>query len=218
MSSLPFTTTLLDGSPRCQALTKAGTQCTRRAEVGSIYCWQHQDYVPGSVTVKTRQATVKTPRVTAAIVTTPVIPILEQKVPAGSYVRTETITTEIKIDTKMRSTNKLAGVVWGHGPFIINAEIGYNSGNFVPIEFSENRDYTLKEITDRIVDLYKIALTKEALELILEETGYNKELFQDLLAEQQTGVKVRNADTMGSKIFIESFYGSGGEYEVNLGS
>ena len=119
----------------------------------------------------------------------------------------------------MRSTNKLANAVWGHGPFIINAEIGYNSGNFVPIEFSDNRDYTLKEITDRIVDLYKIALTKEALEkLILEETGYNKELFQDLLAEQQTGVKVRNADTMGSKIFIESFYGSGGEYEINLGS
>jgi len=26
---------------RCQAITKKGTQCTRRAMPGSIYCWQH---------------------------------------------------------------------------------------------------------------------------------------------------------------------------------
>lgn len=33
-----------DGSKRCQALTKSGTQCTRKAEPNSLYCWQHQDY------------------------------------------------------------------------------------------------------------------------------------------------------------------------------
>ena len=26
---------------RCQAITKKGTQCSRRAMPGSIYCWQH---------------------------------------------------------------------------------------------------------------------------------------------------------------------------------
>lgn len=26
---------------RCQAITRAGTQCKRRAQPGSIYCWQH---------------------------------------------------------------------------------------------------------------------------------------------------------------------------------
>ncbi len=31
-------------SGRCQAITAAGTQCTRRAQPGSKYCWQHQNY------------------------------------------------------------------------------------------------------------------------------------------------------------------------------
>lgn len=26
---------------RCQAITKAGTQCKRKAKQGSAYCWQH---------------------------------------------------------------------------------------------------------------------------------------------------------------------------------
>jgi hypothetical protein len=29
-------------APRCAAITKKGTQCTRRAEKGSAYCWQHK--------------------------------------------------------------------------------------------------------------------------------------------------------------------------------
>ena len=28
-------------SKQCAAITKAGTRCTRKSEVGSIYCWQH---------------------------------------------------------------------------------------------------------------------------------------------------------------------------------
>ena len=28
-------------SGRCQATTKKGTQCSRAAQAGSIYCWQH---------------------------------------------------------------------------------------------------------------------------------------------------------------------------------
>ena len=29
---------------QCQAITKANNQCSRPAEVGSMYCWQHQNY------------------------------------------------------------------------------------------------------------------------------------------------------------------------------
>lgn len=29
-------------SARCEAATQSGTRCTRNAEVGSLYCWQHQ--------------------------------------------------------------------------------------------------------------------------------------------------------------------------------
>jgi len=29
---------------QCQALTKSGTQCSRKAEPNSRFCWQHQDY------------------------------------------------------------------------------------------------------------------------------------------------------------------------------
>ncbi|MCL5070793.1 MAG: hypothetical protein M1308_07845 [Actinobacteria bacterium] len=31
-----------DGTMRCQATTKKGTQCKRNAQTGSRYCWQHQ--------------------------------------------------------------------------------------------------------------------------------------------------------------------------------
>lgn len=30
------------GAGQCQATTKKGTQCSRRAKPGSRYCWQHQ--------------------------------------------------------------------------------------------------------------------------------------------------------------------------------
>lgn len=29
-------------SQRCAAITQKGTQCSRRASIGSSYCWQHQ--------------------------------------------------------------------------------------------------------------------------------------------------------------------------------
>lgn len=35
----PATTT---SSGRCQATTQKGTQCSRKAQAGSLYCWQHQ--------------------------------------------------------------------------------------------------------------------------------------------------------------------------------
>ena len=31
---------------QCQAKTSKGAQCSRKAQVDSLYCWQHQNYVP----------------------------------------------------------------------------------------------------------------------------------------------------------------------------
>jgi hypothetical protein len=36
------TTNTSQESGQCQALTKKGTQCTRKAQEGSKFCWQHQ--------------------------------------------------------------------------------------------------------------------------------------------------------------------------------
>jgi hypothetical protein len=33
-----------DGEQQCEALTKKGTRCKRKAMPGSRYCWQHQNY------------------------------------------------------------------------------------------------------------------------------------------------------------------------------
>lgn len=33
---------LVSGEGRCQAKTKEGNQCKRKADKGSIYCWQHK--------------------------------------------------------------------------------------------------------------------------------------------------------------------------------
>lgn len=37
----------MTSAPRCQAITKSGKECSRNALPGSLYCWQHQNYVPG---------------------------------------------------------------------------------------------------------------------------------------------------------------------------
>lgn len=36
------TTTSPSGDGQCQAITKKGTRCSRKAQSGSAYCWQHQ--------------------------------------------------------------------------------------------------------------------------------------------------------------------------------
>jgi hypothetical protein len=35
----------------CQAILKSGKQCSRKAEPDSLYCWQHQNYVPKATNV-----------------------------------------------------------------------------------------------------------------------------------------------------------------------
>ena len=43
---------------RCLAITAAGTQCTRLADIGSKYCWQHKaTYEPGTTTTNKSTAT-----------------------------------------------------------------------------------------------------------------------------------------------------------------
>ena len=39
--SAPAATEPAPRSTRCQAITKKGTQCSRNAQAGSSYCWQH---------------------------------------------------------------------------------------------------------------------------------------------------------------------------------
>lgn len=45
MANVELKTLTADNKPTCQAITKSGTQCSRAAEAGSNYCWQHQDYI-----------------------------------------------------------------------------------------------------------------------------------------------------------------------------
>jgi micrococcal nuclease len=43
VQAVPPSTSTPPASPgRCQAITKKGSQCSRRAQAGSSYCWQHQ--------------------------------------------------------------------------------------------------------------------------------------------------------------------------------
>ena len=37
-----YTTDAYSSSNQCAATTKNGTHCKRKAESGSIYCWQHK--------------------------------------------------------------------------------------------------------------------------------------------------------------------------------
>ena len=42
ISPLPASGEKKTSSGQCAAITKKGTRCKRKAEPGSIYCWQHQ--------------------------------------------------------------------------------------------------------------------------------------------------------------------------------
>ena len=42
-TSEPVTTTIEGERKQCKAITQAGTRCTRNAEPGSEYCWQHKE-------------------------------------------------------------------------------------------------------------------------------------------------------------------------------
>ena len=58
MGTAPTQTKSLVGGGRCQAITAKGTQCSRNADPGSDYCWQHKStYEPKSV----KQSTYSTP-------------------------------------------------------------------------------------------------------------------------------------------------------------
>jgi len=41
-SDVGYTTDAYSSSKQCAATTKNGTRCKRKAESGSIYCWQHK--------------------------------------------------------------------------------------------------------------------------------------------------------------------------------
>lgn len=46
---------------RCLAITNAGTQCSRNAEPGSDYCWQHKSTYEPNKTTTTKATTSATP-------------------------------------------------------------------------------------------------------------------------------------------------------------
>ena len=41
-SDVGYTTDAYSSSKQCAVTTKNGTRCKRKAESGSIYCWQHK--------------------------------------------------------------------------------------------------------------------------------------------------------------------------------
>lgn len=51
-SKQSLTTVPQSGFQRCQAITAKGTQCTRMAEPGSKYCWQHKAIYEPTSTAK----------------------------------------------------------------------------------------------------------------------------------------------------------------------
>jgi len=57
----------------CKALTKSGTQCARKAEPGSKYCWQHQNYDEKKQYLPPLPASVYTVQYTPPRVTSPKI-------------------------------------------------------------------------------------------------------------------------------------------------
>jgi colicin import membrane protein len=57
VSSTQKTITTQTSSGRCQAITAKGTQCSRSADAGSKYCWQHKKtYEPGSTATSTNKS------------------------------------------------------------------------------------------------------------------------------------------------------------------
>jgi hypothetical protein len=200
---------------QCEGITKQKKRCTKNASEGSVYCWQHKE---NSVSLKEEkniipleekkptEIPIKIPNDVKSLISTP------KKINTGEILILGDIQTKANIygDTKDFDyhTDVKTTEIYATGSFNLSLPIGENESNSIIIKFNENRNYTLKEILDKIVQEYRKEFTSSEMETFinsLEEGNPNTETYYDLQMDLDENLLVRRSDMNLDKIKIKGF-------------
>ena len=171
----------------CAGYTKSGTRCKRDAAVDSIYCWQHKEIVEEKKEIVRPISPKKlSPKCISSIQTCPIIPKESKSFLTTGEIPVNAILTGEPFENSYLSDSK-SNIIYGFGPFTIKVPVGDHDPILQNIKFVEDRDYTLKEIIDRIIQFYQRDITIELLEKLIENDPYEDEdeLYGKLLEKKK---------------------------------
>lgn len=212
----------------CQAITKIGLQCSRNAEPGSLYCWQHQGYTGYTGSTKPKIKKEYKEEKKSPVLAPVIIPVKNPFVNVDEFKRI-TALTHPKLreeDATNYKKSKLSKTIVARGPFTVVLEVGEYAPTVLESELKfEGQDYTFEQIIDEIRLFYdRKALHKDFFDLIRlsdqNEDDLSRNLFKTLQDEANAGEDIRLADFMGSSIYIEGlqYEALSNRYYLILGS
>jgi hypothetical protein len=219
---------------QCQATTGKGTRCTRKAEGGSIYCWQHKNYsgvnyVPTEEKKSPRNRIPREEKKSPVIIPKPVLIVNKEPFVNIDEFKRITSATSPKLreeDAGNYKKSKLSKTIVARGPFTLLLQVGEYEPTMLETELKfEANDYTFEQIVDEIRLFYdRKAVHKDFFDLIRlsdqNEDEMSRELFKQLQDEANNGEDIRLADFMGSSIYIEGlqYEALSNRYYLILGS
>jgi len=216
----------------CQAICLTGLQCSRKAEAGSLYCWQHRNYkgtsfvpIPNTRKKVEKKTEQKSPVRIATPPKIPVAPFLN-----SDEFKTLATSTVPKLGAEEGSTDykssALRNNIIANGPFTIELEVGEYEPTVMKydLKFGEG-NYTFEQVVDKIREFYDRGAThNDFFNLIrlsdANEDEVSRDLFKELQDESNEGGDIRLYDFMGSHIYIEGIVYDGlrNLYTLILGS
>jgi hypothetical protein len=209
----------------CAGFTKSGTRCKRSAAVDSIYCWQHKEIAEEKKEIVKPVSPKKISPVSKklfpdirisgnsseCISSEQGCPLLITHKTDKSFLRTGKIPVNAVITDNNDDyednylSDPKSNQNYGFGPFIVRAFMGKHKEILEDIMFVEDRDYTLREIIDRIIQFYSRPINKDYLGVLIEIDQISLDLYQALIAGEKRGEEVTLADANGDVVSIESF-------------
>jgi hypothetical protein len=185
----------------CAGFTKSGSRCKRNVTINSIYCWQHKEIVEEKKEmVEEKKEVIKNSKSYLSLISIP-------------------ITAVITNDQDDYLTDSASNEIFGHGPFNILVPVGEYNPIYFNIEYTLKKDYTLKQIIDKIREFYNTKLTKIVIKDLINQDELGKDLYDELLVDLELGKKLHVYNTTGDSIFIELFIKtSENTYKLILGS
>ncbi len=221
---------------QCEAITLLGTQCSRKAEPGSNYCWQHQNYKGTRFTEQKIEKNVekviqKAKNIVKSEQKSPIRPIIPSNPVVGPFFDSTEFkrlveATVPKIGGEEGSDDykksKLKNTIIANGPFTIELEVGEYDPTVLKFDLKFGvGNYTFEQVIDKIREFYNRPITHaESFNLLRLSDENEDELSRELFSALQEENGVRLYDYLGSHIYIEGvvYDGLRNLYTLILGS
>jgi hypothetical protein len=193
---------------QCAAITLTGARCTRRAQVNSIYCWQHQHYsnvanstVPVSGVILKSKKTSTSAK--AAFITPAVMKEQKEKInktpemfqfPDDVYFRIDDVNLDnLDLDTQQIDSLKNLGAI---GPVILVCPVGAYDDTFINIELEfKSGEYTFQQIITHIYQLYTAKTTNSEIDDLIKVAKSNKDQLSEGLYTQKR-IRIKRGESI----------------------